>query len=339
MSLIIYIFKDLLTEDRNRFVLTVLAVAWGTASIAVMLALGEGVRLTLDRAMQGVGDGILVVRPGQTSQAYKGLPEGMKIHLKPGDFAALRESMPQLGAASGEFIVPYTQMRYGDNWRTGRIVGVEPEYGAMRYIEPEPGGRFINYMDNKLRRRVVVLGPEVAREVFGAGTSPVGKSMEIDGRPFLVIGVMRPKFQLVAYYAYDRENTWIPSETFRSIYDHENYFSLVVQPDVLAQMEDVKTKMREIIAKRKGADPQDEDILDYLDIYEMQLGTRILAYGLQVFLGFMGGVTLLVAGIGIANIMYISVANSTREIGIRMAVGARDHHILTQYSNPTSFKR
>lgn len=324
-----HVVRELFAE-RTRVLLTILAIAWGTASITTMLALGEGLRLTFARSGKGMGEGILVCWPGQTSRAHNGLPEGRPVPLSIDDLELMRRSIPEIAAISGEHRV-HVQMRNGPRLRTGRLMGVHPSYGEMRNIIVGDGSRFIDRMDVSQRRRVAVLGPDVARELFGADVDPVGRYFEVEGRPFLVIGVMKEKYQMSTYGGPDRDGTWIPITTMETLFNRRDYGNLVVRPGRTEDMERVKGRMREVIAGRHGCDPEDKEIINYWDTLEQQKISGMILYGLQVMLGIIGGLTLIVAGVGIANVMYVSVSNATRDIGIRMAVGARGYQVLSQY--------
>jgi putative ABC transport system permease protein len=129
----------------------------------------------------------------------------------------------------------------------------------------------------------------------------------------------------------DRDGTWIPVTTFRTMFNREHFSNLVVKPRRANEMERVKSRINEVVAGRHGCDPADPEILGYWDTLEQQEISNNVLYGLQVLLGIIGGLTLIVAGVGIANVMYVSVSNATRDIGIRMAVGARTYQVLFQY--------
>ena len=321
---------DELFVERTRIALTVLAIAWGTASITTMLALGEGLRVTFARSGKGMGEGIAVIWPGQTSMAYKGVPEGRAVRFAAEDLQAMRRAIPEIDVMSGEYRTWLT-MRRDERFRSGRVLGVEPEYGPMRNINLQPGGRFIDPIDVAKRRRVCVLGTDVAGELFDDGEQVVGSSVEIDGRPFLVVGIMRPKFQMSTYGGPDWENTWIPISTYEAMQNTRFYGNIVVRPRQPHEMGRMTTRMRQVLAARHGADPADEEIINVWDTLEGQSITSNVLVGLQVMLGIIGGLTLIVAGVGIANVMYVSVTNATRDIGIRLAVGARGYQVLGQY--------
>lgn len=324
-----HVARELLAE-RTRIGLTVLAIAWGTAAIATMLALGEGLRVTFARSGKGMGEGIAVVWPGQTSKAFGGLPEGYPVHLTRQDVAALRDAVPEIGASSGEYR-QWLTMRHGERFRSGRVHGVEPEYGPMRNILTAAHHRFLDPIDVAARRRVCVLGGKVAEELFGALIDPAGETVEIEGRPFTVIGVMLPKYQMSTYGGPDWDGTWIPITTFESLRNVRNYGNLVLKPRRPEEMGRMKARLLEVLAGRHGCDPTDGEIANIWDTLEQQSVSRNILVGLQAVLGIVGGLTLVVAGVGIANVMFVSVTNATRDIGIRMAVGARGYQILGQY--------
>jgi putative ABC transport system permease protein len=326
---IAHVVRELFAE-RTRVLLTILAIAWGTASITVMLALGEGLRLTFSRSGKGIGEGILIVWPGQTSRPYGGLPEGHPVPLTQDDVDLLRAAIPEIGMISGE-LRSHFAMRQGEKLRNGRVTGANPEYEYMRNIIMAPGSRFIDPMDMALRRRVIVMGSAVAEELFESGEDPVGRYLEVNGSPFLVIGVMTPKFQMSTYGGPDRDGTWIPLTTFQTLYNRQAFGNLVVKPRRPEEMGRVKARMYEVIAGRHGCDPGDPELLNQWDTLEQQEISGNVLYGLQIMLGVIGGLTLIVAGVGIANVMYVSVSNATRDIGIRMAVGARTYQVLSQY--------
>jgi putative ABC transport system permease protein len=324
-----HVLRELFAE-RTRVLLTILAIAWGSASISVMLALGEGLRLTFGRSMKGMGEGIAIAWQGQTSKAHGGLPEGYSLPLRRDDRDRFRASIPEIAAISGEYS-NWAPMRHGTKWRNGHLMGVDPEYGPMRNITPDPGGRFIDPIDIAQQRRVAVLSPQVVSELYGKGVDPVGQQIEIDGWPFLVIGVMHRKYQTASYEGQDRDGTWIPSTTFETRYGWRNYSNLVIKPDRPENMLRVRARIRQVLASQRGCDPEDKEIVRFWDTVEVQGMTDNVLYGLQAVLGIIGGLTLIVAGVGIANVMYVSVSNATADIGVRMAVGARGYQVLGQY--------
>ncbi len=324
-----HVVHELLAE-RTRLLLTVLAIAWGTASVTTMLALGEGLRLTFARSDRGMGEGIVIVWPGQTSKAYGGLPEGYPVRLVPDDIDLLRRAIPEMASLSGEGNA-YPQLRHGERFRSSRVMGVHPDYGEMRHILPVAGGRFIDPIDLAQRRRVAVIGPQVAKELYGEGSDPVGQTLEIAGREFTVVGVMQRKFQTSTYGGPDRDGTWIPITTFQLLFDRRDYANLVAKPKRPEDMQAMQQQLREVIARRRGLNPEDKELLNIWDTQEQQRVTGLVFGGLQVVLGVVGGLTLVVAGVGIANVMYVSVSGATRDIGIRVAVGARSWQVLGQY--------
>lgn len=322
------VFRELFREH-TRVLMTVLAIAWGTASITLMLAIGEGLRDVFGRAQLGVGTSIMVIWPGQTSRPFGGLPSGRPVAMTLDDLAQAAATVPQLADQSPEFTL-HRGMRAGERWRTGRVSGVWPAFGSLRNIVPEPGGRFINRLDLEQRRRVVVLGDQSAEELFGE-EDPVGKQMEIDGRQFLVIGVMRKKFQGAMYYSPDAMGSFIPATTMTHMWDRPKPQQWIASPTSPDEMRGMETGIRRLLARNHGADPEDPDIVYTWDTQRSYEASMMVFTGIKMVLGIIGGLTLLVAAVGVANTMYLSVRSATREIGVRMAIGARARHIMVPY--------
>jgi putative ABC transport system permease protein len=233
LSLVFRMFWRELRAQKKRMFLTILAIIWGTMSITMLLAFGEGLRTQLARNQKGMGDGIMVVWGGQTSIPYKGLPRGRPIRLEREDVDFLRQRIPEIEMVGGEF-TRWGQPVANRNKMFNRMVnGVYPNYEIMRNMIPEMGGRFINQLDMDLKRRVAFLGNELADDLFGAKTPReeiVGQQIEINGMRFTVIGVLKKKMQMGMYSGPDWNRVVIPATTFQSIYGHRFLNNLVVKP-------------------------------------------------------------------------------------------------------------
>ena len=322
-------FLGELKRERTRMFLTVLGIAWGTASIVLMLSVGQGVIEGARRGMQGMGKAIVVVWGGETSKPYRGLKPGRKVRLREEDARLLREKVKGIGSISPEYIRWGVYVSSGKRSMNTRTVGVWPEYGPLRNICPQEG-RFLNQLDLRFKRRVVFLGDEVARRLFGSD-DPVGKVVHIDRVPFTVIGVMKKKLQTSSYSGMDKDATFIPASTFRVMFGHRYVNDIVYRPDDISQAELVKAEVYRVMAWKYRFDPEDRQTLRMWDTIEGERAFGRVALGVQMFLGIIGGLSLLVAGVGLANIMYAVVRGRTREIGIRMAVGARPRDIIYEY--------
>jgi len=206
---------------------------------------------------------------------------------------------------------------------------VNPSFGQMRNIIAAKGGRFIDPLDMRFSRRVVVLGNQIATTLFSAGENPLGKTIKIANQPFLVIGVMRQKLQMAG--PPDSYGAWIPASTFVTLTNPKKIDQFVLIPKQLDQNGLIKNQIRTLIAYQQHLDPNDQNLIKYRDYQIAQQRSNELFTGMEIFLGLVGMLTLIVAGVGIANVMFISVNRATREIGIRMAVGARSYQVLIHY--------
>jgi putative ABC transport system permease protein len=208
--------------------------------------------------------------------------------------------------------------------------GVNPDFEIMRTMYPAVGGRFINERDVDEMRRVVFLGDEIAERLFGE-ENPIGKELMLDNQPFTVVGVMKPKMQTSMNYGPDANRAIIPYTTFRNIYGHRNVGSILVRPSDPALQSDIVEGIRSLMASKYRFHPDDDQAMPMWDFIEMEEMNQRVATGLEIFLFTVGFFTLMIAGVGVANIMFVIVKERTREIGIKLAVGARKIHIIVQF--------
>lgn len=320
-----------LKAQRTRALLTFFAVAWGTLSVLLLLAFGEGLKRSLRDGLLGAGERIFMIYGGATSIAFAGLPEGRRISLVEEDLDLLRRSIPDidLGSASyGDWGISFQVDRKRSN---AYLEGAGPDHEAMRHMFPADGGRFLNQRDLDLRRRVVFLGDELAGRLFEAGVNPVGRIVTIDGLPFTVVGVLKKKFQDSSNNGPDAERAVIPSSTYRTIYGDRYVEHLVVRPRDASLGPSVKREIYRVLGRKYRFDPADERALGMWDFLEGAKENLAVGLGVQIFMGLVGGFTLLVAGVGVANIMYVVVRERTHEIGLKLALGARKQHIMAQF--------
>jgi len=317
-------------KQRKRIVLTLVALTWGTISIMLLLAFGEGLHQQMSLNRKGMGDNIAVVWGGQTSKAFKGMGKGRPIRFQEDDPAYLARSIPEIRSIGGEYSRWGVRITYEDKVLSEHVTGIPPSYEEMRYHIPQAGGRMINQIDMDQKRRVAFLGSELRERLFGQD-DPVGKQIMVNNVPFTVIGAMIEKQQMNNYEGMDEDICAIPATTFKTIFGYNFYANLVVKPHDPSLMPIVEEKMYEVMGARYKFDPTDESALGVWDTIEGSREFNNVMVGIKIFLGIIGFLTLLIAGVGVANIMYVSIKERTREIGIKIAVGAKKSLILSQF--------
>jgi putative ABC transport system permease protein len=329
LALVWRLFRADLGHQTKRIVLTVLAIAWGTLSIVLLLSFGEGLKRSLSKGSRGMGENVAVVWPGATTRAWMGLPSGRPIPIKEEDPALLRSRIPEIELLSVEY-AKYVPITVGTKSINTRLRGVEPEFGEMRNIHPQPGGRFLNARDLAEKRRVVFLGEELARDLFGA-EDVVGRTVQINQSVFLVVGVAQKKIQMGMYNGPDRNQPSIPSSTFKSMYTDAKVDNLVYRPMSLDVADLAKAQLYRVMGAKYHFDPEDTRSIGIWDTREMQRINYNVGLGIQIFLGIIGALTLFVGGMGVANIMFAVVKERTREIGVKMALGAKERQVMLPF--------
>ncbi|RKX26752.1 MAG: ABC transporter permease [Candidatus Zixiibacteriota bacterium] len=330
IAVIYNVFVRDFRKQKKRIALTLIALTWGTISIMLLLGFGEGLQQQLVTNQRGMGESISVLWGGQTTIPFKGLGKGRHIALHKEDPAYLKERIPEIQYIGGEYQRWGVEVRYGDQVVTEHITGITPEFEQMRNHIADRGGRMINQLDIDLRRRVVFLGDELKRRLFG-DENAVGEMILMRSVPFTVIGVQAPKMQMNSYSGSDEDKASIPATTFKAVFGDPWLDNIVYQPYDVNQMKIVERQIYEAMGAKYKFDPNDEDALRIWDVAESQREMHNILLGIEIFLGIIGGLTLLIAGVGVANIMYVSIKERTREIGIKMAVGARRSYILAQF--------
>ena len=318
-----------LYHHRFRAALSMLGISWGIISVVALLAYGNGFGGALDAGFRGAfSDGTVVVFPGQTSQQAGGERAGKRIRVTADDVLTVGE-LPLVKNISPEFMQEFP-ITYGNKQSSHLIRGVAASYGAMRSEKPQGGGRFLEEEDVRLRRRVAFIGTEVQRKLFGA-IPPVGETIRIAGQPFEIVGVLEEKVQLSNYNQPDKYCIFIPWTTMGGLSDNR-YVSTFVWQAVSPALEPKATlQVRELLAKRYRYNATDERALNMFGSEKTNEIASGIVGGLKIVLTFIGVLTLAIGGVGIMNIMFVNVQERTREIGVRKALGAKRHAILTQF--------
>jgi putative ABC transport system permease protein len=317
-----------LLRNRMRSTLTMLGIAWGVISVVLLLAFGEGLGGSIVTAVGNLGNNVIVLWPGQTSMQAGGQRAGRKVHYEYEDVQAIRDEVPIIKTVSAESISDF-------GFKTGtRVVsiqarGIEPGYPAMRKLVVEEG-RAIELNEFAARRPVAILGHGAAKRLFQGGPA-VGQIVLVQGRSVEIVGVMGTKIQDSMYEGPDNEQAFIPYEVFNELKNAKDPQMIVFQPITAELHTQALEAARNVIARRHHFDPKDTKATPEWDTVDSGKMLQAFTIGLETLLGVIGALTLGVGGVGVMNIMLVSVTERTREIGLRKAVGARQRHILTQF--------
>jgi putative ABC transport system permease protein len=318
-----------LRNQKTRVFLTTVAIIWGTMSVVLLLSFGFGLEKRLMEGALNYTDAVVNVYAGETSKLYQGLPMIRAVYFTVDDVKLLRENIPLVDLISPSFGRWGMVVSRGDVRTTTYGEGVAPEFYYMRHFF-QRAGRFINDQDILEKRRVVFLGNGIAEKLFPDG-EPVGGTIEVDGLPFTVVGVMEQKVQSSMNNGPDADRVIMPYTTFMTVYGRHRLSNILIRPADRMRSKELVKDIRAVLGRKYRFDPTDEyAIRIYDNIEDEEIGRKIML-GLNVFFGVIGSLTLVVAGVGVANIMYVVVKERTREIGIKRAVGARRRHIMAQY--------
>ncbi|MFC1608003.1 ABC transporter permease [Candidatus Latescibacterota bacterium] len=329
IKLIVQSFNDM-KKQKLRCLLTMSGITWGTMSVILLLSFGNSLKVTSIKNMSGLGSNIVVIGGKMTTKPYKGMPPGRWVKLRPESTYLLKKQIPEIDKISPE-IQRYLTLSIGTERQRNNCVGVYPVYGELRNLVARKGGRFINPYDEKYRRRVVFLGTDVSERFFGKDTNPVGKMMMLQGIPYTVIGVMKEKVQNSSYMFHDKGIVFIPFSTCREMLGVTYINRIICRARTSVETPLMKEKTYQVLSGKFGFSPEDKDALSMWDTSEATQFMHYFFLGFEVFL-FLGGVlTLVVGGIGVANIMYVSIRERRREIGIKTALGATPKLILFQF--------
>ncbi len=316
-------------KQKLRAFLTTIAITWGTLAIILLMAFGTGLGFRMKESFLNAGDKIIRLYSGQTSREFNGLPTGRRIRLQEEDAWLLKKSIPDIDIIHPGFDRG-VHLRHGDNAAWTHMEGVFPQFETLRRMPPAPGGRFINDIDLDLRRRVVFLGGEIAQELFG-NPNPIGEVIQLDGIPFTIIGTMPKKLQTAMNNGPDDRRAIIPFTTFRALHGYRYVNEIMIHIRNPNETKRVIKDIRQVLGGKYQFDPEDERAVSIWDMIEAEKVTSKVFTGLNIFLGVIGGMTLFIAGIGVANIMYVVAKERTREIGIKRAIGAKRRHIILQF--------
>ncbi|TOK23041.1 peptide ABC transporter permease [Vibrio parahaemolyticus] len=334
------IFQEMAAE-KLRLGLTILAVAWATLCIAAMLAVGEGIRQGVLKTAQNGNGNLIYLTGGMATVDHGAFHQGKFLTLKMDDSEVVR-ALPDVKS-----VAPTAKWKeritVGDRNSWQEPLAVTSEFQSMTNLVPMAGGRWLNPLDQKEMRKVVVLGYELAADLFNPNedfswfatvtlqVNPVGKKVKIGNEEFTVVGVLEKNSAQIELGDLINYSSFVPLATWKRFHVNGEIGGINVQPQADVDREALAKTIRQVIARKHGASVSDEQVVQVDDMFLKQKSMQQFLIGLQSFLGIIGFVTLAVAGVGIANVMYATVKRSTRDIGVRIAVGATPTAIRMHY--------
>ena len=318
-----------LKRNYTRTFLTMLGIVWGIATVTLLIAYGSSFRAILVSGFNAFGKSVVICWPQQTSEQPGGARAGKKVQFEKADIDMVKANAPLVKYACLE-TVRRPGIAYGDRMvGTAAIRGVCPEYGEMRNEVPSEG-RWIDATDEMERRRVIFLGGRLREQLF-SGRPAVGETVTVAGVRFTVIGVMQRKIQMSNYFSSDDESAWIPYSAAGDLWN-TRYGAVMVFSPIAPQFE--KKAMSQVlaaVATRQQFSPTDPKAIQMFGRDEFRPVIDAITIGLEVLLTFIGALTLGIGGVGVMNIMLVSVEERIREIGLRRALGAKKIHIKLQF--------
>ncbi len=317
-----------LARNKGRSALTMLGIIIGVGSVIAMVGLGQGAQKQVQQQIESMGTNMLIISAGSQRMGGVRAGAGTSMTLTPDDLDAILRDAPAVSAISPSVSVPVTLVFGNGNWST-RAEGVAPSNLAIRNRSIASGELFTD-ADVRTAARVVVIGQTVAQELF-AGSDPVGQTVRVRNLPFRVVGVLTPKGQ--TQWGQDQDDTLLMPYTtamkklLSTQYVTQAYVS-AISADATFEAE---SQIAGILRQRHNIRAGQEDDFNVRNLTDVAESAEATTRVMTMLLGSIAGVSLLVGGIGIMNIMLVSVTERTREIGIRMAVGAKSKHIRTQF--------
>lgn len=322
-----------LRTNLMRAILTTLGIVIGVASVIILVSLGNGATHEVDRQINSLGTNMLVIFAGSSRVMGRSVGAGSDIPLSEGDMQAVRDKVPGVTAISGQLSDSAAVVNGAANWMTN-VSGIHAEYTLVRDW-PMESGRELTANDVRSAARVALIGQTVVKELF-AGQDPLGAMVRIKNVPFQIVGVLARKGQ--SSMGRDQDDVvLIPMTTARnrvvgkSGVQNDQVGNVYVKIDPNGDIALAQEEMESVLRQRRRGGPNAEDSFSVRNLAEMMRARTEVLSTLSYLLGATSAISLIVGGIGIMNIMLVSVTERTREIGLRMAVGGRRRDILTQF--------
>ncbi len=325
-------FKDLLREayaamrhNRRRTALTMLGMAWGIATVVMLLAYGDGFGQACENIFANFGTKLVIVVPGKTSTQAGGQKSGAQIRFTQDDVAALATNFPQITHITPT-VEKQANVQYDNRNFTFTVSGNDPNVYSIRSLQMGQG-RFYNMEEQVQRARVAVIGSEAKEKLF-SGRNALGEYIRLDGLSFEVVGVLSAKMQ----EGNDDINrvVYIPFTTMSDLKD-THYLDMIWFNYQTPEYERIEPAVRTILATQHKFNQADREAVRVFNLMTQLHQFEIITLGLKILMGFIGTLTLGIGGVGLMNIMLVSVTQRTREIGVQKALGAPRRYILLQF--------
>jgi len=340
-------FRDLLRDTlatlwahKRRTLLTMFGIAWGIISITLMVAAGEGLGRGIQKQQENFGKDVMIVFSGRTSMQAGGLRSGREVHWMEDDYKELAKESPAC-----KYVMPElgNNLKVHGAFNSGDLdtVGSLPPFTEIRSITVAQG-RFYNYEDNDEARRVAFLGSDAKKQLF-SDREALGQTIELNGIPYTVIGVMKTKDQNSSYDGVDIRKVFIPFNSMIRDFPakppavEHSVDRILAAPWSLETHPACVRQIRRTLGRLHDFDPRDEEAASIWDTVKNAQANRMIFVGMEVFMGAVGVATIFLGGIGVMNVMLVSVRERTREIGVRKALGATRKSILRQFFLETIF--
>ena len=316
--------------NKQRSILTMVSLGWGVVCFVILYSYGEGFNVALTTSFKAVGQDLILMFGGQTSSQAGGERAGRVIRLDRDDVDAIRESVPMVGAISPEVMMRRTPVTHDYRSENMSIRAVTPvDYQKVRNMTMETG-RWLSAEDDMQKERVAVLGALAAKKLFGEAP-PENEKITINGMQFVVTGVLLTKLQISNYNTPDNECVFIPYNTASLLHDVKYPEDIVWTPANPLFRETAIKQIRATLGRIHNFAPTDERAVEMIVFNEFMKQIDTMSLALRVLLGLIGTLTLAIGGIGLANIMLVSVTQRTREIGVIKSLGATRRSILLQF--------
>jgi putative ABC transport system permease protein len=318
-----------MNSHRRWAALTMFGIVWGTASVVLLVGWGVGVHRMVDRGMQKVGKNLVYVLPGRVGEDLSPADERRMLTFDRDDAEALRSSARRAELVGAE-VLEWTYVRSVRKGRVMDVRGIEPVLQGMRAVRAAEG-RLLTPDDVRFHRRVAVIGQTARSRLLGTRPA-IGARLNVNGRTVEVVGLLaRIGTQLSRNRSETDEQLWLPITTAMTLFGREHVDLMLTRPTERRYNEELKRQIRTVLGKRLHVSPSDEEAVFIISMIDILSGFDTVFAALQIFLVILAVGTLVIGGIGVMNMMLVSVNERQREIGLRLAVGARRRDVVLQF--------